>query len=78
MGVAARERKEERGGEGSLTTWQPLDEGTGGGDEAAEEIEAAADLRAATDLRCDGSCRSEEEGVGARESEKGERGRRLG
>jgi hypothetical protein len=44
MGVAARERKEERGGEGSLTTWQPLDEVTGGGDEAAEEIEAAADL----------------------------------
>jgi hypothetical protein len=71
VGVAAWERKEERGGEGSLTTRQLLDEGTDDEDEAAEEIEAAAELRAAADLRCGGSCMSEE-GVGAQESAKGQ------
>jgi hypothetical protein len=78
VGVAARERKKERGGEGSLTTRQPLDEGTGGGDEAAEEIEAAAELRAAKDLRCGDWCRSEEDGVGARGECKGGNSETLG
>jgi hypothetical protein len=67
VGVAARERKKKEVGRVRSPHDSPETKGR-----AAEKIEAAAELRAAADLRYGGSCRSEEEGVGARESAKGQ------
>jgi hypothetical protein len=71
-GGAAIRGKIKGGGESLLTTRQPVEERSGGRDEATEEIKVAAELRAVVDLRCGGACKSEEEGVGARERTKGQ------